>query len=247
MKESFVPEDKVTLNAHSRPTILERFTPFGIYTLEAFAPLKVKDVDEVIRYFKEHGWERFIPAKHRIEQGIIPFKVWNWLQQCMPTRIRHEMDQLIDNGGNCFWSDVNRNRVVNTGLNDVLDKWLKGSSYTAAHYVGLTDGTPTTAATNTMALASRAWTEVVAYDEATRQSYTPGTVASQTVNNSASKATFTCSTNSTTIGGAFIATSSTKSEVLSTLESVEAASGGDVTINDGDTLTVQIDFTAADS
>lgn len=152
--------------------------------------------------------------------------------------------ECFDKHGNLKWSDVAYNRVVNVGLNDLLDKYLKGSSYTAAFYVGLTDGTPTTAAGDTMASAA-GWSEVTAYDEANRPTLTLGTVASQSVDNSASKAAFTVSTNSTTIGGAFICTDNTKGGTSGVLYSVAAFSAGDKSLDDGDTLNVTVTATAA--
>jgi len=136
--------------------------------------------------------------------------------------------------------------VVNEGLDDVLEKYLKGSSYTAAHYVGLTDGTPTFAAADTMA-SHAGWTEVTAYDEAARQTATWGSVSSQSVDNSASKATFTISTNSTTIGGAFLSTDNTKGGTTGTLYGGGAFSAGDKTLDDDDVLYVTVTASAAAS
>lgn len=59
--------------------------------------------------------------------------------------------ECLDKDGNVKWRDSFENIVVNTGLDDVLDKYWKGSAYSALHYVGLTDGTPTVAAADTMA------------------------------------------------------------------------------------------------
>lgn len=146
--------------------------------------------------------------------------------------------------GKLKWTDDYQNLVVNTGLNDILDKYFKGSSYTAAHYVGLTDGTPTAAAGDTMS-SHAGWTEVTDYSESVRQTVTWGTVSSQSVSNSASKATF--SINATvTVGGAFLTTNSTKGGTTGTLISVGAFSGGDKSLTSGDTLNVTVTFTAAD-
>jgi hypothetical protein len=41
-----------------------------------------------------------------------------------------------------IWNDTFDNLVVNEGLDDSLDKHLKGSGYTAAHYVLLMAATP---------------------------------------------------------------------------------------------------------
>lgn len=148
--------------------------------------------------------------------------------------------------GKLKWSDYFYNIVVNTGLDDSLDKQFKASSYTASWYVGLTDGTPTVAAADTMS-SHAGWVEVTAYDESVRQTLTLGTVASQSVDNSASKATFTISTNSTTVGGCFVTTSSTKSGTTGTLYGAGAFTAGDKSLDDGDTLNVTVTLTAAAS
>lgn len=141
------------------------------------------------------------------------------------------------------WRDHIDNLVTNEGLNDVLDKYLKGSSYTAAHYVLLTDGTPTVAAADTMA-SHAGWTEVTAYGEAARPALTLGAVASQSVDNSASKASF--SVNATaTIGGAGIATNATKGGTTGTLYAAGAFTGGDRSLADGDTLNITVTATMA--
>lgn len=160
-------------------------------------------------------------------------------------RLARDVERLAE-GGRQFWSDDWSNMIVNVGLNDILDKYLKGSGYTAAHYVGLTDGTPTPAAIDTMA-SNAGWDEVTAYSESVRQTLTLGTVSSQSVDNSASKATFSINADSTTVGGAFVATASTKGETASTLLSIGAFSGGDLVLNNGSTLTVQATYSLADA
>jgi len=146
--------------------------------------------------------------------------------------------------GKLKWRECFHNLVVNTGLDDNLDKYFKGSTYTAAFYVGLTDGTPTFAAGDTMA-SHAGWTEVEAYDEANRQTLTLGSVSGQSVDNSASKATFTIDTNGTTIGGAFITTNNTKGGTTGTLYGGGAFTAGDKSLDDGDTLQVTVTLTAA--
>lgn len=149
--------------------------------------------------------------------------------------------------GRLKWRDVIEcNLVVNTGLNDILDKYYKGSGYTAAHYCGLTDGTPTFAAGDTMA-SHAGWTEVTAYDEAARQTITWGSVSGQSVDNSASKAVFTISSDSTTIGGGFVATDGTKGGSSGTLVGGAAFSAGDKSLDDNDVLNVTVTATAAAS
>lgn len=148
--------------------------------------------------------------------------------------------------GKIKWTDGFDNLVVNAGLDDSLDKHLKGSGYTAAWYVGLADGTPEFAAGDKEA-GHAGWTEVEDYDEAVRQTLTLGAVSGQSVNNSASKAVFTIDTNDTTVGGAFISSSNTKGGTVDTLYGGGAFSAGDKTLDDDDTLTITVTCTAAAS
>jgi len=154
--------------------------------------------------------------------------------------------ECFDKDGNFKWADVAENIVPDAGLNDLLDKYLKGSAYTAAFYVGLTDGTPTTAAGDTMS-SHAGWAEVTAYTEGARPTLTLGTVAAKSVDNSASKAVFSINADATTIGGAFIATNSTKGGSTGVLYSVAAFGAGDKGLDNGDTLNVTATCTAASS
>lgn len=149
-----------------------------------------------------------------------------------------------DKHGNIKWTDVIENLVTNAGLNYLLDAGLSGGSQVTTWYVGLTDGTPTVAAADTMA-SHAGWTEVTAYDEATRVVWTDGGVSNQSVSNAGSAAEFTISANSTTVGGAFLVSDSTKGGTTGTLYAVGAFSAGDKSLDDDDVLTVTATFTAA--
>jgi len=164
--------------------------------------------------------------------------------QSRVTVSNHYHFEAVDKHGNVKWVEECDNIVTNAGLDDLLDKYLKGSSYTAAWYVGLTDGTPTLAAGDTMA-SHAGWAEVTAYSEATREVLTLGAVSSQSVDNSASRASFSISTNSTTVGGAFLTTDNTKGGSTGTLYSVVAFTAGDKSLDDGDTLNVTVTCTVA--
>ena len=150
-----------------------------------------------------------------------------------------------DVDGRLKWTDTIDNLVVDVGLNEILDKFFKGSTYTAAHYVGLVSGTPTIAAGDTMS-SHAGWTEPVPYSNANRPTFTPGTVAAKAVDNSASKAVFNCN-GSGTIGGAFLSTNNTKSGTTGILVSAGAFTGGNKTVANADTLNVQITYTASSS
>lgn len=145
--------------------------------------------------------------------------------------------------GKLKWEEEFDNLVVNVGLNDNLDKYLKGSAYTAAFYVGLLSATPTVAAADTMS-SHAGWTEVTAYSESVRETLTLGTVASQSVSNSGTKAVFTIN-GSTTVGGAFVTTNNTKGGTTGILYGGGAFTGGDKAVGIGDTLNVTITCTAA--
>ena len=151
--------------------------------------------------------------------------------------------ECFDSEGNLKWHEKIYNTVVNVGLDDVLDKYFKGSTYSAAFYVGLTDGTPTVAAADTMS-SHAGWTEITAYSEATREALTLGTVSSQSVDNSASKASYSIN-GTATVGGVFITTDSTKSGTSGTLYGGGAFTGGDKPVTSGDTLNVTVTLTAA--
>jgi len=152
--------------------------------------------------------------------------------------------ECVRNGA-VIWVEDGFNLIVDTGINDALDKWLKGSSYTAAFYVGLTDGTPTPNAADTMS-SHAGWAEVTDYDESIREALTLGSVSSKSVNNSASKASFTIN-GTATVGGAFLTTDSTKSGTSGTLISVKAFTAGDRSVVAADVLNVTVTVTGSSS
>lgn len=146
--------------------------------------------------------------------------------------------------GKVLWVEKFDNLVVDEGLNDSLDKHLKGSTYTAAWYVGVTTTSNTFAAGDTMA-SHAGWTESSTYDEATRPALTLGTVASKSVDNSASKAVFTIS-GTVTLQGAFVTSNNTKGGSTGILYGGGAFSQARSLV-DNDVLNVTITCTAAAS
>lgn len=107
--------------------------------------------------------------------------------------------------GKKIWEEHVKNLIVTEGLNDILTKYFKGSAYTAAWYVGLVDNAGWTAfaAGDTLAV-NAGWDEFTTYS-GTRKALTLGTPSGGSVDNSASKASFTITTGGT-IKGAFICT-----------------------------------------
>jgi len=158
----------------------------------------------------------------------------------------HYKVECYDKHGNLKWVDEFDNLVVDEGLNDNLDKYFKGSNYTAAFYVGITGSSPSPSASDTMS-SHAGWSEVTAYSESSRPTLTLGTVSNKSVDNSANKAQFTINADNTTIGGAFVTTDSTKGGTTGTLYGVGAFSAGDKTLDNGDILQVTITLTASAS
>lgn len=136
------------------------------------------------------------------------------------------------------------NLVTTAGLNKYLDATLKTGLTSPAWYLLLTDGTPTVAAGDTMA-SHAGWVEVTAYSESVRQTWTPGTISAGSVDNSGSVATFTVSSDNTTIGGAGLVDNATKGGTTGTLLGVGAFIGGDQTLDTGSTIDVTGTFTQA--
>lgn len=161
------------------------------------------------------------------------------------SRSNHYTATARDARGVIKWVEQIDNIVVTVGLNDVHDKYFGGSSYTAAHYVLLTDGTPTVAASDTMSSHS-GWTEPVPYSDSTRPAFTAATAASGSTNNSASPAVFNIN-GTATIGGIGVATDSTKSGTSGVLYGAGAFTGGDQAVTSGDTLTVTITMSSTSS
>lgn len=149
-----------------------------------------------------------------------------------------------DANGNLKWSDVSKNLVVTVGLEHILDVIfsLGGAVANANYYIGLTDGTPTIVAGDTLATHA-GWVEVAGYAELARQEFVEART-SLTVSNAASKAVF--SVNATnTVGGCFITSAATGTTGL--LLAASAFANGDKSVTDGDTIEVQYDFTATSS
>lgn len=137
--------------------------------------------------------------------------------------------------------DYIENLVVNAGLDKQLDAmWVSGQS-APTWYLGLTDGTPTVAASDTMS-SHPGWTEVVNYDEANRVTWVAGAISGQSVSNLASPGRFTINSNSLTIGGTLSTDNATKGVSTGLLATAGAFQAGDKVLDSGDTLDVTSQF-----
>jgi hypothetical protein len=152
-----------------------------------------------------------------------------------------------DKDGNLKWEDKAKNLVVNVGLQDMNTKYFKGSTYTAAWYLGLVTGPgPSTfAAADT--LASKAWTEFTNYS-GDRKAVTFGTATTadpSVIDNNASQASFSI-TGTATVAGAFLASVDTgTSGVL--FSEADFETPGDRSVVSGDTLNVKYEFSLGDA
>ena len=153
-----------------------------------------------------------------------------------------------DPAGNLRWEDTAENGVVNTALNDVLNVYLRNTAQTANWYIGLVDNAGFTgfAAADTMASHS-GWSENTQYSNANRVQWSPGAASNQGVTNGTT-ADFNMTPGSgATIRGLFLASDNTKGGTTGNLFSTAAFSGGNQTVNNGDTLKVTYTVSATSS
>lgn len=154
--------------------------------------------------------------------------------------------ECFDKDGNLKWREDNENLVVNVGLQDMNTKYFSGSSYTAAWYIGLYGAAASNnpAAGDTMS-SHAGWTENTTYSNATRPQAVFGTATTanpSVISNSASVAVFNIN-GTTTVGGAFLVSNSTKGGTTGTLFSAsDFQSPGDRAVFNGDTLNVTYQF-----
>lgn len=148
-------------------------------------------------------------------------------------RFRYEAE-CFDADGNLKWRDGFNNLVTTVGKNDTIDKYFKGSAYTAAWYLGL-KGTGTAVVGDT-ASSHAGWAEVNPYS-GNRPAITFGTTAAGS--NTATTNSFTI-TGSATVAGAFIQSVNTGTTGI-------LYSAGDFsasrTVANGDTLNVTVTVT----
>jgi hypothetical protein len=137
----------------------------------------------------------------------------------------------VGSDGAVKWTEGFRNVVTTVGKNDLLDKYFKGSAYTAAWYLGL-KGTGTAVVGDTLASHS-GWSEVNPYS-GNRPAITFGT--SSAGSNTATAVSYSI-TGSATVAGAFVASANTGTS--GTLYSAGDFSASR-SVQDGDTLNVTL-------
>ena len=147
--------------------------------------------------------------------------------------------------GELKWEVIEKNIVVNAGLNLILDVLFAGTANAVdPWYVGLAGSSLTAASGDTMS-SHAGWTEITGFTTAARAIFVDART-NQQVSNSASTISYAINT-ANTIGGAFLASTNNKGGSTGTLLSVVTFTGGDKAATDGDTLTVTYTFSAADA
>lgn len=137
--------------------------------------------------------------------------------------------------GQVKWTETIRNVVTTQGKNDLLDKYFKGSAYTAAWFLGL-KGTGTAVVGDTAA-SHASWAEVNPY-AGNRPAIVFGTTSAGS--NTATANSYSC-TGSATVAGAFIQSANTGTAGV--LYSA-ADFGASRSVINGDTLNVTVTVSA---
>ena len=153
-----------------------------------------------------------------------------------------------DSSGAEKWREENKNLVTTAGANHILDGTFKSGTQITAWYVGLKNA-GTAVIADIMGTHST-WTEILhtsKYSETVRQTLTLGSITgttTSTVDNSASKATFSMNATSTVAGAFVVSNNATSSATTGTLYGVVDFGSTRGVIN-GDTLEVTVTLTAA--
>lgn len=144
--------------------------------------------------------------------------------------------------GELVWEDHFNNLVTDVGARDMLDKYLSGSGYTAASYIGLIgSGSYTGVAAGDTAASHAGWlecggTNAPAYSQTARQT-AAYSAASGRAKSTSAPVSYSI-TSSGTVKGCFLSTSSTKDGTTGVLFSAGLFSGGDQVVSSGGTLQV---------
>ena len=175
-----------------------------------------------------------IPNRDDVQRASVKTR-WSW------QHIRN--GKIIDE-----WTD--RNVVTDEGLTYLLDVGFKDGTKIASWYLATFESDTTPDGSETYAVP--VYTECTAIDEATRPACTLGSISSQSVDNSASKATFTYSGTKTIYGAALVGggtAATTKADTAGggKLYCVSRFTSGSKSVVDDDVLKVTVTLAAADA
>jgi len=134
-------------------------------------------------------------------KGRFQAECWRWHELGDKSkRFRNALGQFERR---LMWTEDFHNVVTNEGLDHILDVEFHAATQLTTWYCLLfeTDTTPGSGTT----YATPVFTECTAYDEANRPEYEEAAASSQSITNSANKATFTISDTKTIYGAALVA------------------------------------------
>jgi len=218
----------------------------GLFDVRCLAPFA--DREQVLWALRKEGLPDplkelpTVAAMLEVKQERVPVA---WVKKCLRLdRFDPAKFEVLQSLISEKWRAVAENLVVNVGLQHILDAVFSGATQVDPWYVMLASASPSPAAADTMA-SHAGWTEFTDYDEATRQIWVE-VRSGQSMDNSASKAAFTISQDSSSIGGAALTSDNTKTGTSGTLMCCAAFTGGNKAADDDDTLEVQYAFSAAD-
>lgn len=148
---------------------------------------------------------------------------------------------LLDCNGDVKWTEDVSNLVTTQGGNDLLDKYFKGTTYTAAWYLALKSGIANAPALSDTMASHGSWTEVTGYTGSTnRPAITFGTTAAKS--NTATLIAFAINA-TVTIGGAFVSNTQATSPGNTGVMYSASNFAADRSAVSGDTLNVTLTVT----
>lgn len=211
--ETITPGAHVGSEVAKNDQVAETVNPKGSYKFACMGPV-------------EEFREKYVDLRNRRDQAM---KDGNFAKA---DSLLREMELIPQEEK---WTDTVCNLVFTAAKNDLLDKYLAGSAYTAAWYLLLVDGAsaPTFNAADTSA-SHAGWTESTAYSNATRPAPSWNAAASSS---KASTATAFNINATATIAGAGLISNSTKGGTTGILYSAGSFSANRPVVS-GDTLNV---------
>jgi hypothetical protein len=198
----------------------------GVYRFAGFGPREI---------YRERYQGLLRQADRHVEQIHVPHLRGDVLLP-VDADLRARSIELLERK----WDDIAPNTIMTAGKNDLLDKYLAGSSYTAAWYMGLIASGSYSAISAADTMSSHAgWLEGGAgtaptYSQSTRPA---PSWASASSGSKASNANIVFSMTGTgTAKGAFLTSVSTKDGTTGILFSAALFSQGDRAVVNGDTV-----------
>jgi len=131
-------------------------------------------------------------------RGVFNVECWRWHDE-HGNRFRDARGRFERR---LMWTEEVHNIVTNEGLDHILNVVLHGATQITTWYCTLVESDTAPAAG--MTYATPVYTESTAYDEATRPEYEEAAASSQSITNSANKATFTISDTKTMYGASLV-------------------------------------------